>query len=91
MMVRMFNRAITKIHKDNYDLSMVYIDSLKKVAKSHGPNSKEVMDELAVIDEVLQVDDLDDFICSYILLKVSFLSREGCQTSRPRKRELISS
>jgi len=54
MMVRMFNRAITKIHKDNYDLSMVYIDSLKKVAKSHGPNSKEVMDELAVIDEVLQ-------------------------------------
>lgn len=57
MMVRMFNRAITKIHKDNYDLSMVYIDSLKKVAKTHGPNSKEVMDELAVIDEVLQVDD----------------------------------
>ena len=55
MMVRMFNRAITKIHKDNYDLSMVYIDSLKKVAKTHGPNSKEVMDELAVIDEVLQV------------------------------------
>merc|ERR1711988_1304637 len=54
MMTRMFNRAITKIHKDNYDLSMVYIDSLKKVAKSHGPNSKEVMDELAVIDEVLQ-------------------------------------
>ena len=67
MMVRMFNRAITKIHKDNYDLSMVYIDSLKKVAKSHGPNSKEVMDELAVIDEVLQVDDRDGFVCSYYL------------------------
>ena len=84
MMVRMFNRAITKIHKDNYDLSMVYIDSLKKVAKTHGPNSKEVMDELAVIDEVLQV----------VILKVPFTInsttyfREDCQTSRPRKREL---
>ena len=67
MMVRMFNRAITKIHKDNYDLSMVYIDSLKKVAKSHGPNSKEVMDELAVIDEVLQVNDRGDLYITSIL------------------------
>merc|ERR1719323_1389417 len=33
---------------------MVYIDSLKKVAKSHGPNSAEAMNELALIDEVLQ-------------------------------------
>jgi len=54
MIVRMFNRAITKIHKDNYDLSMVYIDTLKKVAKEFGPNSAEAMNELALIDEVLQ-------------------------------------
>ena len=55
MMTRMFNRAITKIHKDEYDLSMVYVDTLKKAAKEFGPNSKEAIDELAVIDEVLQV------------------------------------
>merc|ERR1712079_845050 len=54
MMIRMFNRAITKIHKDEYDLSMVYVDTLKRVAKEFGPNSKEAIDELAVIDEVLQ-------------------------------------
>merc|ERR1711988_1550507 len=54
MMIRMFNRAITKIHKDDYDLSMVYVDTLKRAAKEFGPNSKEAIDELAVIDEVLQ-------------------------------------
>jgi len=54
MMIRMFNRAITKIHKDEYDLSMVYVDTLKRAAKEFGPNSKEAIDELAVIDEVLQ-------------------------------------
>ena len=55
MLVRTFNRAITKIHNNNYDLSMVYIDTLKTVAKKYGPNSKEAMNELAMIDEVLQV------------------------------------
>jgi len=54
MLVRTFNRAITKIHNNNYDLSMVYIDTLKTVAKKYGPNSKEAMNELAMIDEVLQ-------------------------------------
>ena len=34
---------------------MVYIDTLKTVAKKYGPNSKEAMNELAMIDEVLQV------------------------------------
>merc|ERR1719249_247632 len=33
---------------------MVYIDTLKKVAKEFGPNSAEAMNELALIDEVLQ-------------------------------------
>ena len=54
-MVRRLNRAITKIHKDDYDLSMVYIDSLKVAAKEHGPNSQQAMDALAEIDQVLQV------------------------------------
>jgi len=54
MLVRTFNRAITKIHNNNYDLSMVYIDTLKTVAKKYGPNSKEAMNELVMIDEVLQ-------------------------------------
>ena len=54
-LVRMLNRAITRIHKDSYDLSMVYIDTLKRAAKEFGPNSPEAMDELATIDQVLQV------------------------------------
>lgn len=53
-LVRLFNKAVTKIHKDGYDLSIVYTDNLKKVAKQFGPNSQEVVDELAKLDEVLQ-------------------------------------
>ena len=54
-LVRLFNKAITKIHKDGYDMSVVYTDSLKLAAKRYGPNSDEVMQELANLDEVLQV------------------------------------
>merc|ERR1711934_1095504 len=53
-LVKLFNRAVTKIHKDDYDLSILYTDSLKKTAKKFGPNSQEVRDELQSIDEVLQ-------------------------------------
>lgn len=53
-LVRLFNRAVTKIHKDDYDLSILYTDSLKKTAKKYGPNSPEVHEELQAIDEVLQ-------------------------------------
>ena len=53
-LVKLFNRAVTKIHKDDYDLSILYTDSLKKTAKKFGPNSPEVRDELQAIDEVLQ-------------------------------------
>lgn len=53
-LVRLFNKAITKIHKDGYDMSVVYTDSLKLAAKRYGPNSDEVMQELANLDEVLQ-------------------------------------
>ena len=55
MLVRMFNKAITKIHKDGYDMSILYIDNLKLAAKRYGPNSNEVMEELANLDEILQV------------------------------------
>jgi len=54
MLVRMFNKAITKIHKDGYDMSILYIDNLKIAAKRYGPNSNEVMEELANLDEILQ-------------------------------------
>ena len=50
-----YHKLLEAIHKDDYDLSMVYVDTLKKAAKEFGPNSKEAIDELAVIDEVLQV------------------------------------
>ena len=55
LLVRMFNKAITKIHKDGYDMSILYIDNLKLAAKRYGPNSNEVMEELANLDEILQV------------------------------------
>jgi len=51
-LVKLFNRAVTKIHKDDYDLSILYTDSLKKTAKKFGPNSQEVRDELQSIDGV---------------------------------------
>merc|ERR1712083_1204329 len=54
LLVRMFNKAITKIHKDGYDMSILYIDNLKLAAKRYGPNSNEVMEELANLDEILQ-------------------------------------
>merc|ERR1712213_160289 len=53
-LVKLFNRAVTKIHKDDYDLSILYHDSLKRTAKQYGPNSPEVREELQAIDEVLQ-------------------------------------
>lgn len=45
---------MTKIHKEQYDLSIVYTDSIKRTAKKYGPNSQEVYDQLQIIDEVLQ-------------------------------------
>jgi len=50
----LFNQAFTKIHVGNYDLSIVYTDALKKTALAYGPNSKEVAEQLKVIDDVLQ-------------------------------------
>ena len=67
LMVRRLNRAITKIHKDDYDLSMVYIDSLKVAAKEHGPNSQQAMDALAEIDQVLQVCKIGYLKCTLIM------------------------
>lgn len=53
-LIRRLNKAMTKIHKDDYDLSIVYTDSLKTTAKKYGPNSPEVYEELQTIDKVLQ-------------------------------------
>ena len=50
----MFNQAFTKIHKDKYDLSIVYTDVLKKAARANGANSELVMDTLATLDAELQ-------------------------------------
>merc|ERR1711981_1165819 len=56
-LVRLFNRAVTKIHKDDYDLSILYTDSLKKTAKKYGLNgvnktTKVVLDEYLNFDHV---------------------------------------
>jgi len=51
---QLFNQAFTKIHHEDYDLSIVYTDVLKKSAKRYGPNSPQVMDSLAMLDDVLQ-------------------------------------
>jgi len=53
-LIKLMNRALTKIHKDDYDLSILYWDSLKNTAKKYGPTSFEVGDELLAIDEVIQ-------------------------------------
>jgi len=50
----LFNQAFTKIHAGRYDLSIVYTDALKKTALTYGPNSREVAEQLKVIDDVLQ-------------------------------------
>jgi len=53
-LIRLLNKAMSKIHNDDYDLSIVYTDSLKRKAKMYGPNSPQVYEELQQIDEVLQ-------------------------------------
>ena len=62
-MIRLINRALTKIHKDDYDLSILYWDSLKNTAKKYGPTSLEVGDELQAIDEVIQgrISDIKNY------------------------------
>ena len=61
--IRLMNRALTKIHKDDYDLSILYWDSLKNTAKKYGPTSLEVGDELQAIDEVIQgrISDIKNY------------------------------
>merc|ERR1712192_382203 len=53
-LIKLINRAITKIHRKDYDLSILYWDSLKNTAKKYGPDSPEVRDELQAIDEAIQ-------------------------------------
>ena len=53
-LIKLINRAITKIHHKDYDLSILYWDSLRNTAKKYGPDSPEVRDELQAIDEAIQ-------------------------------------
>ncbi|XP_023326978.1 ectonucleotide pyrophosphatase/phosphodiesterase family member 6 [Eurytemora carolleeae] len=53
-LIQLFNQAFTKIHSADYDLSIVYTDALKKAALTYGPNSQEVKNTLADLDDVLQ-------------------------------------
>jgi len=53
-LVTLLNKALNKITKHKYDLSIVYTDSLKSTTKKYGPNSPEVFEELQAIDKVLQ-------------------------------------
>jgi len=53
-LTQLLNQAFTKIHAGGYDLSVVYTDALKKTALRFGPNSREVAEQLATIDDVLQ-------------------------------------
>ena len=52
-------------------MSIVYTDNLKLAAKRYGPNSNEVMEELANLDEVLQVRK--GIFASYFL-KIRYIS-----------------
>jgi len=53
-LTKLLNKALTKITRHKYDLSVVYLDNLKSTTKKYGPNSPEVFEELQSIDEVLQ-------------------------------------
>jgi len=53
-LIQLFNQAFTKIHSGQYDLSIVYTDAVKKAALTYGPNSQQVMNTLADLDDVLQ-------------------------------------
>lgn len=39
---RMFNEAFNKLYKKKYDLSVVYIDNIRKAAEEDGPFSQAV-------------------------------------------------
>ena len=54
-MMRLFNKELLKIHRLGYDMSILYIDNLKQVAKQYGPDSLEVLQELQDLDSLLQV------------------------------------
>jgi len=49
-----FDAAFTKIHKDHYDVSVVYTDIVKKAAQRYGPNSPQLLKAMHDVDDILQ-------------------------------------
>jgi len=56
---RTFDQAFTKLHKDKYDVSVVYTDIVRRAAERYGPNSKELDTALHNIDDIMQAKLLD--------------------------------
>jgi len=57
--VRQFTQAFTKLHKDKYDVSVVYTDIVRRAAEKFGPNSPELFKALHAIDDIMQAKLLD--------------------------------
>lgn len=46
--------AFTKIHKDKYDISIIYTDIIRRNAEQFGPESRETFEALKDVDDILQ-------------------------------------
>jgi len=56
---RKFDQAFTKLHKDHYDVSVVYTDIVRRAAERFGPDSPELLKALHAIDDIMQAKLLD--------------------------------
>jgi len=54
MAAAQFDQALTKIHKDHYDVSVVYTDLVKRAAERYGPNSAQLFKAMQDVDDILQ-------------------------------------
>ena len=50
----LFDEAFTKIHRENYDISIVYTDLVRRAAEIHGTDSPQVYKALHDLDDILQ-------------------------------------
>jgi len=56
---RQFDQAFTKLHKDKYDISVVYTDLVRRAAEKFGPQSRQLLKALHDVDDILQAKLLD--------------------------------
>lgn len=56
---RMFDQAFTKLHKDKYNVSVVYTDIVRRAAEKFGPDSPQLLKALHDIDDIMQAKLLD--------------------------------